>query len=57
MHPMALIGRATTGTPTSGTAPCNIPVVLAIFSCFTNFHRVATFFTDSRTPPVRYRMT
>jgi len=37
--------------------PLNTTLVLAIFSCFTNFHKVAAFFTDSRTPAVRYRVT
>ena len=39
--------RATGGGPASAIAPPIITLVLAIFSCFTRFHSVAAFFTDS----------
>jgi hypothetical protein len=46
-----LCPRADVEGPTSGIVPRNTTVVLAIFSYFTNFHRVAAFFTDSWTQP------
>src|SRR5262245_39929627 len=44
-------GRARAAGPPSGVAPLSTTLVLAIFSCFTSFHSVAAFFTDSRTQP------